>query len=274
MAAILLGANATAAEQIASKRYVDTLGTSINTTLADYSTTTQMTNAITNAITDNNTTVVGAALDGKANLEAAGTAGYVATVDAAGQYVRSGSLLSDMATTTNVNSIVEGAVNTAVQNINAEIDDMLTATDAAELYETKTNVSDGLALKADKTQVGTDALTTTATTITGAVNELKDAADTNATDISNLSTTVSTMNTDISDDLALKEDAANKTTTMFGVDVAGSTTKFTTVSAVEGYAVPKPTANCLGEQSHCVLAIDKSNGSIYWEDVAVPVELP
>jgi hypothetical protein len=45
---------------------------------------------------------------------------------------------------------------------------------------------------------------------------------------------------------------------------------YATVDDVETYAIPKPTANCLGAQAQCVLSINKQNGSIYWEDVAIP----
>lgn len=123
MAAILLGVGAANAAQIASTNYVDN------------------------------------AVSSKANLSATGTAGEVATIDAAGQYIRSGTNLSDVATTANVNTIVEQAIEDAVDDINTGITDMETKTNAAATYATKI-------------QVGSDVLTTDAKTVTGAVNEL------------------------------------------------------------------------------------------------------
>ena len=81
----------------------------------DFQTSTDVTNAITNAVT-NNITLTGA-LDGKADLQGTGTAGLVATVDADGQYIRSGTALSDLATTSSMNT----AINTAITNNNSTL---------------------------------------------------------------------------------------------------------------------------------------------------------
>lgn len=68
-------------------------------------------------------------------------------------------------------------------------------------------------------------------------------------------------------DLDAVEKIANKSTDI-SADKA-SDVKYTSAKAVATYAVPKPGANCLGAQANCVLAINKGDGSIYWEDVAM-----
>lgn len=53
-------------------------------------------------------------------------------------------------------------------------------------------------------------------------------------------------------------------------DMTGYATTTSVATTVETYAIPKPSANCMGAQAQCVLTINKNDGSIYWEDVAVP----
>jgi hypothetical protein len=259
----------------------------------------------------------------KASLETAGAAGYVATVDANGEYVRSGSLLTDMATTSNVQTIVDGAIDEAVEGIADNITDMATQTwvgtqlgnkadkvtgatagnlagvdatgnltdsglsaigvtnsiteiqgdittiegNVSNLQTNVTNITtelgdidltgletavnantSAIATKADKSQVGTDALTTTSQTITGAVNEIVGALDTKLD----------------SADLTGLEATANKSTS---ITSASTDTQYASARAVYNYALPMPPAACSSQQ--CVLSVD-SGGAPYWEIVTLP----
>ncbi|MDL2295839.1 hypothetical protein LJC18_03450 [Lachnospiraceae bacterium OttesenSCG-928-E19] len=78
---------------------------------------------------------------------------------------------------------------------------------------------------------------------------------------------------DVKDALDGKENVSNKTNTIVAGDANGAT-KYTTVNAVVSYAIPAPAAYCNGTQAQCVLAWDKTEQKVYWEDVAVGVPTP
>ena len=148
---------------------------------------------------------------------------------------------------------VDTAVSTKADTTYVDTQDAALTTAIAAKADT-TYVDTGLATKADQ-----------ATTYT------KTEVDTALSDKANISdldeyTTIE----DFDAGLAEKEDVVNKSDNI--VTDTGSKTKYTTVNAVETYAVPKPSAECLGLQAQCVLTIDKTTGSIYWEDVAMPVK--
>lgn len=175
----------------------------------------------------------------KANRLENGADGVVATVNAAGQYVRSTISLADLdaaaGDVTGKADKVSGATNGNIAGLDATgnlTDSGVSATTIA----TKTEV----AAKADKTQVGSDTLTTTAKTITGGVNELKGRVDTMSTSITNLGNTYATdteLNTAITAEVTRSdgkyEKVANKSTAATVVADTNSEVKYTTVAAVE-----------------------------------------
>jgi len=270
MAAILINAGANAA-QIASKDYVDAQNSAqttdilstVNTTLQDYSTTTQTQQAIDNSV---NTAVsnVTANVDGKADMVTGAANGNLAGLDATGNLTDSG--LSANTVSTNITNL-----QTSVTGLTGDVSALQTASTAAA------TALDG---KADLVAPGTADMVATvdangqyvrsATPVaniatTDAVNSaIAGAISDNATTLANTFETID----NVSAGLALKEDVANKAAAI-NTGNTGSTTAYTTVSAVENYALPRPPSDCLAPSAQCVLAINKDTGSVYWENVVI-----
>ncbi len=179
-----------------------------------------------------------------------------------------------------VESLIEGVVSgdlTAKEDKANKTDDVaINAADSTKYASTKgvaeyvTNKLNSKENTANKTtNMTTDAGSTTKFPTVSAIETYVGAQITASEyDDTALAARVTTNEGNITALQTNKEDAVNKSTSM--TTDAGSTTKFPTIAAVEGYAVPKPPANCLGTQAQCVLAINKGTGSIYWEDVTMP----
>lgn len=267
MAAILLSASANAA-QIASKDYVDAQNTAqttsilntVNTTLEDYSTTSEINttiNQIVEGAIDDAVDAVNSDVANKADKKVPATAGNLAGLDATGNLADSGISATGLQTSiTNLGDAVtaiEGDITTIEGDITTMGDTLTTLqttivdADLSNLA-TKTEVTTGLAGKADAST------TYSKTEVDTALDAKADASDLDAL------ATVTSVNAA----LAGKEDLSNKSNSI--ATDTGSTTKYTTVNAVEAYALPKPPADCATAQ--CVLSVN-SSGNPFWEVVTL-----
>jgi hypothetical protein len=196
-------------------------------------------------------TVLGLKAD-TANLGDLAAKDTVATADIVDANVTKAKLASDVQTSL-------GLADSAVQP--AAISDMETKTDASATYATKTELA---GVSGDIAGLGDLAAKDTISNADVAA----DAAIAKSKLASDVQTSLGKADSALqSADISGLESTSNKSDSV-STDT-GSKTKYTTVNAVETYAVPKPTANCLGSQAQCVLAINKTTGNIYWEDVAV-----
>ncbi|HNY24987.1 MAG TPA: hypothetical protein PKJ33_00350 [Alphaproteobacteria bacterium] len=288
MSVILIGAGTAQAApgdtQLTSKGYVDAQNATLSTnTTSALNLKADKTDTYTKTEVD---TALGAKAD-TASLGALATKSTVTTTDIDDASVTKPKLSLDVQTTL-------GKADTALQSADltdyAKTADVNTglATKADTTYvdgqlATKANTTDvttALATKADTTYVdtglATKANTTDVNTALATKEDVANKSDNMTTDTGSTSkyTTVHAVEsyvggvvTGINTDLSGKEDVANKSNNI--ATDTGSTTKYTTVNAVETYSVPKPSANCLGAQAQCVLSINKTTGTVYWEDVAV-----
>jgi hypothetical protein len=233
---------------------ISTEVTNRNTAITNAITTevTERNTAITNAITNNNTTIQGE-LDGKADLQGAGAV-QVATVDATGQYVRSGTALGDLATDTEL----AGAISTEVTNRNTAITNAITT----EVGDRNTAISSAItnnnANYYTKSETYTKTETDNAiTAVNGDLTTLTGRVSTNETNITNLGTN--------------KEDKANLKVLAYK-DTINATALIDDGVITEGKLaaalvakIPQP-AGCADSSNYCVLT---SNGTaLAWEVIA------
>jgi hypothetical protein len=224
------------------------------------------------------TNYVDTAVATKANTQGAGAV-EVATVDAAGQYIRSGVVMSDVATTTNVNTIVNNALDAIDLSDKA---DKATTGDEGNLLELTLdgNYADA-GVSATDVSTAVSNMTTLSTTVTNLGTEVDGKADLQAagtagsiatvdaagqyvrstvseTDITNLITNALTAS-----DLTGLEATTNRAS---AITAATTATNYPSVEAVRNYALPAPPAACATEQ--CVLSV--RDGAPYWEVVTFP----
>ncbi|MBN1325339.1 MAG: hypothetical protein JW974_03935 [Alphaproteobacteria bacterium] len=268
---MIISVGAANAAQIASKDYVDNANTSM-TTYVDTVADTKADKVTTYTKTEIDTALAGTVSSG--DLGALATKDTVGTIDIDDASVTKPKLSVDVQTSLDkADTALQSADLTGLATTTyVDTQDTALSTAIAGKADT-TAVNAALATKADTTYVDTQD-TALSTAIAGkADTTYVDTAVSTKADTTYVDTQDTALSTAIAAkadtaDLNLKEDLANKSD-----DIAadtGSTTKYTTVNAVETYSIPKPSANCLGTQAQCVLAINKTDGSIYWEDVALP----
>jgi hypothetical protein len=237
-----------------------------------------ITNAIENTTFEDNTVInniidivegLGTDVDGKANLQGAGAAGVVATVDENGQYVRSATALADVATTQNVNSIVEGAVSAAVNPIITALDDKAEQSDLTALTTRVTATEGNIGLMPGLT---TDAKNN----IVSAVNELQGEINTNAAAISEMDTAITNIQNITTNMDEAYIDESELATAIGEIDTGVMSVESGTVAgtiAVDGTNVPVAglselatmPVGCMAPGAHCALVVN--GGDLVWEPV-------
>ncbi len=232
----------------------------------------------------------------KANLQGAGAV-EVATVNAAGQYIRSGTALADLATTANVNTIVEGSIETAITNITQalEVDldgkaDKIVPSAAGNIagLDATGNLMDSGVLASDilvtddlqpvwenLTQIEDDAAASDLyfreeirknSELDSVIRDLiVNQEDANGDGVRDGEVYV------VRDRLDKLEDGVDGaelvTNRVDAITDSTSATAYPSVAAIREYVLPAPPAECSSQQ--CVLSVNPG-GEPYWEIVTFP----
>ena len=294
MGALLISvgaANADPAKTIASQKYVDDQNTAqtttimgdVNTILQDYSTTTQLETYVTNEITEAIDDLGGDIGNAKADKKVPATAGNLAGLDSTGNLADSGISGATVAGLDGRVTAVEGDITTIEGNITTIEGNITSIEGDITTIEGNVTAIDGrlTTVEGDITTIN-NSITTLGTTIgdLGALADedmvttafITDANVTKAKLAADVQTSLGKADTavqsaDLTTLTAGKEDVANKSNNI--ETDTGSTTKYTTVNAVQTYAIPKPSAACTAPSANCVLAVNSGDGSIYWQNVVV-----
>jgi hypothetical protein len=231
--------------------------------LTDYAKTTDVNTALgtkADQATTYTKTEVDTALTTKANTADVNTA---LSTKADTTYVDTG--LATKANTTDVNTALAAKADQATTYTKTEVDTALTGKADTSTTYTKTEVDTALTGKANTTDLAAKE------DVANKSNDIN--ADTGSTTKYPTVSAVENRIYEVEDAIDVTFEKLENKSTDISADT-GSTKKYPTVSAVETYSIPKPSATCLGAQSQCVLSINKTNGSIYWEDVAMLPEEP